>query len=64
MGSTDWNNLVKYLRPHMLRQLREDLRDQLDDDNKQELDPFIAEITEMLVDLDGDEAPAKDAGFV
>jgi hypothetical protein len=50
---TDWNDLPGYIRPHTLRQMREDLRDQLDDDNKQKLKPFIEEINEMLDDLIG-----------
>jgi hypothetical protein len=62
---TDWNSLPEYLRPDTLRQMREDLRDQLDDDNKQTLEPLIQEITEMLSDLGGNEAVSEDnAGFV
>jgi hypothetical protein len=64
MTATDWNSLPGYLRPHTLRQMREDLRDQLDDDNKQILGPFIEEIGEMLSDLDGDQAVPENAGFV
>jgi hypothetical protein len=64
MTHTDWNSLPEYLRPHTLRQMREDLRDQLDDNNKQILEPFIQEITEMLTDIDGDQAVSEDAGFV
>jgi hypothetical protein len=62
---TDWNSLPGYLRPDTLRKMREDLRDQLDDDNKQILEPFIEEISDMCSpDIDGDEAVSEDVGFV
>jgi hypothetical protein len=61
---TDWNSLPEYLRPHTLRQMREELFDQLNDDNKQILGPLIEEITEMLSDLGDEQAVSEDAGFV